>query len=506
MATGQAVNTDWQDVPPPKTLNVGVSDEWQDYDAGSAAAANELARVGAKDQNEQARQRITRIMPDVHADLLHPKTGQETLRELSGDPNARIGSDREAQILGGGMGLALGGGPIVEEIAANGLRAAVAKFGASLVKGAIGAYAGGHIGKYFGEKVGEPGAGETIGNLVGGAAGAMGKRIPTSIGSMAHRFLTAGEEAAGGEAAAGTRLRPLTPAPGPAIAPIEEPSRIITPEHYPGPRERIRLTPFEGAGEAAPAAAPGSRLQPIAPGAARSPRGYFNPGRGEPIRLEPIVNEAMGVKPLKPDVPLREQLTKTTAIEPAEIDPIKLKYPDPQVRQMVRANGERLYEAAKHDPNLIAKVHDLTRVDLRQALINSGEDMGQTTVSNSKFAGQGSISREEAFNKLLDKGHKPEDILRLAKIEPKDLAYRVHDVGTEPHEMDIERSHAHATTNRAEAEAYQKSRGGEMGPPQKISPVDLSKLKEGTDYARVKGPNGKDWIKFLTRPAKAVFE
>jgi len=47
--------------------------------------------------------------------------------------------------------------------------------------------------------------------------------------------------------------------------------------------------------------------------------------------------------------------------------------------------------------------------------------MGQKTVSNSKFAGEGSISREEAFNRLLQRGVGPEKILELAKQTPSEL-------------------------------------------------------------------------------------
>jgi hypothetical protein len=131
------------------------------------------------------------------------------------------------------------------------------------------------------------------------------------------------------------------------------------------------------------------------------------------------VDQATGVKPLKADVALREQLSKIPTNMPSEVDPLKQKYPDPAVRQMVRANGEKIYEAAKGNPKTMKAIHDLTRVDLRQALINAGEDMGQKTVSDSKFAGEGSIPREEAFNRLLAKGHSPEQILELAKAEMK---------------------------------------------------------------------------------------
>lgn len=134
----------------------------------------------------------------------------------------------------------------------------------------------------------------------------------------------------------------------------------------------------------------------------------------EHVDIDQLARDLAGVKPLKPDVPLREQLTPSTKVGEVT-DPIKAKYPDPAVRQMVRANGERIYEATKGDPETVKAIHDLTRVELRQALINAGEDMGQMTVSNSKFAGEGSIPREEAFNRLLAKGLKPDDIVKLAK-------------------------------------------------------------------------------------------
>lgn len=239
------------------------------------------------------------------------------------------------------------------------------------------------------------------------------------------------------------------------------------------------------------------RLQPVgageeSTGKARSPRGYFNPGRpAETVNLNDLANRLSNVRPLEPDVPLREQLTSkpAAAIEPAKIDPIKAKYPDSQVRQMVRANGERIYEAAKGDPALVKSIHDLTRVDLRQALINAGEDVGQTTVSNSKFAGEGSISREQAFNRLLDLGKSPKEIVDLAK--PKEV-FRAHDEGNP--KMDLERSHAHATSSADEAQRYAESRNG--GENQQVSKTDLSGLKEGKDYTRFKGPNGQDWIRF----------
>jgi hypothetical protein len=449
---------------------------------------------------EQAQRTVADIIPDVEAARERSMPGgkpggpAERLRKLEAyDPAGQLLAATQVPF---------GAGALRTVIANPRALIPIGKGIARTVLGsAAGAAAGGYGGREIGNLFGNPETGReigaTIGGLAGGVAGGMGKRIPGFHGLRSML-----------EEEAGTRLRPVRPiAEGPApIEPLPvagESSRIVMPEHYPGPRERIRLTPFAEGETAAPAAAPESRLQPIgeAP-SARSPRGYFNPGRGEPLRLEPLINEATGVKPLKADVPLREQLTGTTRLEPAGIDPIKEKYPDPQVRQMVRANGEKLYDAAKHDPNLVAKLHDLTRVDLRQALINSGEDMGQMTISNSKFAGEGSITREEAFNRLLDKGHKPDDILRLAK-EPGRYAYRAHDVGA-PEKIDLERSHAHATTSPEEAESYKEGRG--QGKAQEVSRVDLSRLKEGKDYDLVPGPRGNQWVRFKTPRARGDFE
>jgi hypothetical protein len=215
---------------------------------------------------------------------------------------------------------------------------------------------------------------------------------------------------------------------GPSLA------EMILPKHPGVPAEAvapIRTTPFEVATPAKAATLPNiapAAVESIAkpagaePAPTRLPTLFEKGTRPEMLKMPNLVDQAAGVKPLKPDVPLIEQLTKQTAEEPAAIDPMKEKYPDPAVRQMVRANGERAYEAAKSDPGLMKDLHNLTRVDLRQALVNAGEDMGQTTVSNSKFAGEGSIPREEAFNRLLDKGLKPEQILKLAKPKPAETS------------------------------------------------------------------------------------
>jgi hypothetical protein len=239
-----------------------------------------------------------------------------------------------------------------------------------------------------------------------------------------------------------------------------------------------KLAKFQGPGQFAPlpaeAETPSPEVEtptgPTPPALSGGPTSFKQPSTAS--QVGDIVNQATGTKPLQPNVPLKQQITLsqpetstlprevggTTADEqfeksfgpeyqhvrdqaewdtgnpegnfakpsetpktesPAsssgEADPIKVKYPDPAQRQMVRANGERIVQAVGDDQDLMKQVHDLTRVDLRQAAINHGIDMGQTTVSNSKFAGEGSVTRENMFNTLLDRGASPQDIVRLAK-------------------------------------------------------------------------------------------
>jgi hypothetical protein len=126
---------------------------------------------------------------------------------------------------------------------------------------------------------------------------------------------------------------------------------------------------------------------------------------------EDIAKQVTGWQPLEKNVPLKDQFKGGATTE----DPMVKKYPDPAQRQMVRANGKGIVQAIGNDASLMKQVHNLTRVDLRQALINAGEDLGQTTVSDSKFAGEGSITRQQAFDKLLQKGVSPQEIVRLAK-------------------------------------------------------------------------------------------
>ena len=120
--------------------------------------------------------------------------------------------------------------------------------------------------------------------------------------------------------------------------------------------------------------------------------------------LNDILDQQMGVQKLDQKVPLREQINPSASTEvPIHRNPMEV------------ANGKLIFDAAKGSPSTLNDIHNLTRVEIRQALINSGEDMGQVTISSSKYAGTGAISREVAFNRLLAKGYSPEQILKLAK-------------------------------------------------------------------------------------------
>jgi len=95
---------------------------------------------------------------------------------------------------------------------------------------------------------------------------------------------------------------------------------------------------------------------------------------------------------------------------------LQAKYPDKAVRQMVHANGERIVDAVADNPKLIKEVHSLTAQDIRQAWINSGEKVEPGAFSGGKYRWSGTgQGREADLNYLLDKGFRPEDIVRLAK-------------------------------------------------------------------------------------------
>ena len=162
------------------------------------------------------------------------------------------------------------------------------------------------------------------------------------------------------------------------------------------------------------------KVAPAGPTVETIREGYQGAGPKESTakQVGKLASQAYGVEPLKPDVPLRDQVGKM-AETPKK--PLEEKYPDKTVRQMVHANGERIVDAVGNDPALMRQIHDITAVDLRQAMINADIDMGQKIISSKKAMGEGAIPRSKAFEMLLDKGHSPSDIVQLAKPSPKDV-------------------------------------------------------------------------------------
>ena len=121
----------------------------------------------------------------------------------------------------------------------------------------------------------------------------------------------------------------------------------------------------------------------------------------------------MGAPPLQPNVSLRAQPKTGGAM--SEQATLEQRYPDKAVRQMVHANGPEIVDAIGNDAETMKAVHNLSNPDVRQALINSGEDMGQVSIGNRKVMGESQMTRQEAFKRLLAKGHAPQDIVKLAQ-------------------------------------------------------------------------------------------
>lgn len=150
-------------------------------------------------------------------------------------------------------------------------------------------------------------------------------------------------------------------------------------------------------------------------GAGKMVRG--EPGGSAPSYLPEIVNEGVGRQygagPLETDKPLNAQFGANPDSPPSRQVELETKYPDKAIRQMVHANGEDMVDAVGGDHELLKAVHDLKNPDVRQAMINSGEDMGQKMINNRKASGD--VSRQEAFAKLLKKGYTPREIVELAQ-------------------------------------------------------------------------------------------
>lgn len=165
------------------------------------------------------------------------------------------------------------------------------------------------------------------------------------------------------------------------------------------------------------------RREPIVKIVSGLEEGPLRAKAGEQIPTMPPeeIGRQMGAPPLQPDIPLRGQLKPTGNEPPSRQLTLEQKYPDREVRQLVHANGEDIVQAAGNDRDALKAIHDLKNPDVRQALINSGEDMGQMSIGNRKAMGESQMTRQDAFKKLLAKGYSPQQIVDLAKQSPDSI-------------------------------------------------------------------------------------
>jgi hypothetical protein len=292
-----------------------------------------------------------------------------------------------------------------------------------------------------------------------GMVGALSPLLPQTEALAALRAAKMAPEAEAVTALPKIAPRPLTPKapeiPTVEATPIEstqrlehiptveatpvEPARGLRPIRSPEPTrvDLGEIGPVHRPEVVEPPAAP-SPLRPIRPATPETlsstnlqesgTMGVSSPGL-KPIAkptVEGVVNQAMGLKPLERGTPLREQLSQEAKNElsrpfaeatqtPAEEDPIKIKYPDPAIRKFVRANGEAVVDAAGGDQELLQKIHDLKNVDVREAAINAGIDLGTKHVGSKVALGEEQISRQDLLKQILDKGFKLKKVLDLAK-------------------------------------------------------------------------------------------
>ncbi len=283
----------------------------------------------------------------------------------------------------------------------------------SIVGGKLGAYTGSKVAPYF---KASPESGELAGGILGGLLGGA-------------------EEAPARTPEVEANAAPTPPTP--ASAPVAGPPPPAAPLSNRQIGSRIEQGVKEAAGTT-----PG---QPIYPRAARGTVGAQTVGEQPSIEIagpriqtpsrnetltEAMKNRVPGSNPLEAKMPLEEQPISParTPAQPAE------ETVHPMDRQFIHVNGSRLLEQIADKPGLRDPLLDLEGNQLREVLRKSGEDMTQIQSvgkSAGKAARGGTISdptnltRQEAFDRLLDKGYTPEQILKEAGQRSKPAATRV---------------------------------------------------------------------------------
>jgi hypothetical protein len=147
------------------------------------------------------------------------------------------------------------------------------------------------------------------------------------------------------------------------------------------------------------------------------PKGSPTPfGKSKPIdAIGNILEEQLGGKPPAPpvkSVPLNQQpgFKGPRPIGAAE-PPAEAPKAEPESAFEKKSKEERQDFYTRLGP----KGLDVTRVDLREALINAGEDMSGRQVTDAKALGEGAMTRREAIKILHDKGYTPEQIAKMGK-------------------------------------------------------------------------------------------
>lgn len=290
----------------------------------------------------------------------------------------------ENALIGAGTGAAAG----VASVAPKTLRPAVRFILPRVGHAVTGAIEGKYAGQEAGNLVGKPAEGGTAGAVLGGGYGLITGRDP-GVSIVARAGRTLGKTFGAG---------------------LREGMENAEPVQVGGPRTRtadepVSREPMQQKSESVVAG-------PSRPPAVEIPAPQTQ--RTTPIRtptqvIARQVDDATGNTPVVRGVPLRDQPRMAVPKSLSE------KYPDKTARQWIHVNGEEMYAASKSDPKVMRGIHEMNRVDLRQALINSGEDMGDRVVSDSKFAGEGAVPRQAAFRKLLAKGYSPKQIIELGK-------------------------------------------------------------------------------------------
>jgi len=147
----------------------------------------------------------------------------------------------------------------------------------------------------------------------------------------------------------------------------------------------------------------------------------FEPEAKPPAAPPPTTLPTTGgpAKAGPPPATLDEILHKATGQPAMPEDPLKAKYPDPAERRFVRANGEGVVKATEDDPKARQAIHDLKNWEVREAAVNLGIDLGTRHVGARQGLGPEQVSRQALLDRMIREGHKPEDILRMAKPQAK---------------------------------------------------------------------------------------